>query len=109
MSQKITVAFWPQNLKTWSIISETIFFGKSLSINENLLFKFFGKRLANKNLPAVLMWFSYLTLLFLSIVSNLDKILEWTFICPASNACSISEVFTKYPSTLSFWWEGWER
>ena len=37
LSQKITVFFCPENLKTWSIISETTFFGYSLSINENLL------------------------------------------------------------------------
>ena len=36
LSQNITVVFCPQNLKTISIISETVFFGKSLSINENL-------------------------------------------------------------------------
>ena len=95
LSQNITVAFWPENLKTWSIISETIFFGKSLSINENLLLILFGKRFANKNLPAVLICFSNFIFPFSSTVLNLETILEWTFICPISRACSISEVLTK--------------
>ena len=37
LSQNITVVFCPQNLKTISIISETIFFGNNLSIKENLM------------------------------------------------------------------------
>ena len=36
-SQNITVSFWPQNLKIVSIISETFFFVKSLSIKVNLI------------------------------------------------------------------------
>ena len=91
----MTVDFWPQNLKTWSIISETTFLGKSLSTNENLLLILLGRIFANKNLPAVLINFSNFILPFSSIVLNLETILEWTFICPISNACSISEVLTK--------------
>ena len=102
LSQNMTVLFCPENLKTWSITSETIFFGNNLSIKENLLLIFFGKRLANKNLPAVLICFSCLILPFSSIVSNLDTILECTFICPLSKPWSISDMFVKYPSILSF-------
>ena len=58
LSQKMTVVFWPQNLKTISIISETVFFGKILSIKENLILLFFGNKLANRNLPAVEVYFS---------------------------------------------------
>ena len=35
LSQNITVFFCPVNLKTISIISETVLFGKTLSTNEN--------------------------------------------------------------------------
>ena len=42
LSQKMTVLFCPQNLKIWSITSETVFFGNNLSTKENLLFIFFG-------------------------------------------------------------------
>ena len=58
LSQKITVDFWPQNLKTISIISETIFLGSNLSTKENLILLFFGSKFANKNLPAVDVYFS---------------------------------------------------
>ena len=95
LSQKITVLFCPQNLKTRSMISETCFFDNILSIKENLMFDFFGKILANKNLPAVLVCFSNTMFPFSSIVSNLDIILEWTFIELQSKACSISDAFTK--------------
>ena len=64
LSQKITVVFWPQNLKTISIISETVFFGRILSINENLISLFLGRRFANKNLPAVYLYFSNFLFLF---------------------------------------------
>ena len=103
LSQKITVAFCPLNLNTWSIISETIFFGKSLSTKKNLLLTFFGKRFAKINLPAVLVYFSNLIFPFSSTVSNLETILEWTLIWSFSRANSISELFTKNPSTLSVW------
>ena len=95
LSQNITVDFWPQNLKTWSIISETTFFGNNLSINENLLLIFFGSKFANKNLPAVLICFSYLSFPSSPIVTNLETILEWTLIYPVSRACSISWLSTK--------------
>ena len=58
LSQKITVVFCPQNLKTISIISETVFFGKSLSTKENLILLFLGSKFANKNLPAVEVYFT---------------------------------------------------
>ena len=109
LSQNITVLFWPENLNTWSITSETIYFGSNLSTRANLLFKFFGIKFANKNLPAVLMSFSYFVYPFSSTVANLEAILEWTLIWPISKACSISEVFTLYPSTLSVCYGGWER
>ena len=80
LSQKMTVVFWPQNLKTISIISETVFFGKILSIKENLILLFFGNKLANRNLPAVEVYFSNFWLPFSSIVSNLDMIVLWTLI-----------------------------
>ena len=56
--------------------SETIFFGSNLSTRANLLFIFFGIKFANKNLPAVLICFSYLVLPFSSTVANLETILE---------------------------------
>ena len=76
LSQKITVLFCPQNLKTKSIISETCFFANILSTRENLMFRLFGKMLANKNLPAVLVYFSFTIFPFSLIVSNLEIILE---------------------------------
>ena len=103
LSQKITVLFWPVNLKTWSIISETTFLGKTLSIKENPVSLFFGKRFASKNLPAVLVCFSNFWFPFSSIVSNREIILEWIFILPDSKPCSISELFTKYPSIFFSW------
>ena len=90
LSQKITVPFWPQNLKTISIISETIFFGRTLSTNENLILWFFGSMLANKNLPAVLVYFSKISFPLESFVLNLEIILECTLIALLSRACSIS-------------------
>ena len=58
LSQKITVSFWPQYLKIVSITSDTFFLVNNLFTNENLILKFFGKTSANKNLPAVLVYFS---------------------------------------------------
>ena len=103
LSQNITVFFCPQNLKTISIISETIFLGNNLSIKENLISLFFGNKFARRNLPAVLVYFSIFRLPSLSTVSNLEIIVECTLIWPISNPCSISELFIKYPSILSFW------
>ena len=74
LSQKITVVFCPQNLKTMSIISETVFLGSNLSIKENLILKFLGNKLANRNLPAVVVYFSNFFLPSASTVSNLDII-----------------------------------
>ena len=59
-----------------SIISDTTFLGRTLSIKLNVISLFFGNKLANKNLPAVLVCFSTLTLPFSSTVSNLEIILE---------------------------------
>ena len=95
LSQKITVVFCPQNLNTWSIISETVFLGNSLSIIENLIFLFFGSKFANKNLPAVDVYFSNFLFPLSSIVSNLDIIVVWTFICPVERACSIASASIK--------------
>ena len=97
----MTVVFWPQNLKTISIISETVFFGKILSIKENLILLFFGNKLASKNLPAVEVYFSNFWLPFSSIVSNLEIIVLWTFIWPEESANSIWSAFKKYPAGLS--------
>ena len=74
LSQKITVVFCPQNLNTMSITSETTFLGNNLSTKENLISLFFGNKLANKNLPAVEVYFSNFLLPFSSIVSNLEII-----------------------------------
>ena len=74
LSQKITVVFWPQNLKTMSITSETTFFGNNLSTNENLISLFFGNKFASKNLPAVDVYFSNFLFPLSSTVSNLDII-----------------------------------
>ena len=101
LSQKMTVVFCPQNLNTISIISETTFLGKSLSIRENLISLFFGNKLANKNLPAVEVYFSNFLFPSLSTVSNLEIIVLWTFICPEDKANSIWSASTKYPSGLS--------
>ena len=57
LSQKITVDFWPQNLKIVSIISDTFFLVKSLSINVNFILLCLGKTFAKRNLPAVLTYF----------------------------------------------------
>ena len=70
-------------------------------IKENLMSLFFGNKLARRNLPTVLVYFSNFIFPFSSTVSNLDIILEWTFMLPDSKPCSISELFTKYPSTFS--------
>ena len=74
LSQNITVVFCPQNLNTTSIISETVFLGNNLSTKENLILLFFGSKFANKNLPAVDVYFSYFLLPFSSTVSILDII-----------------------------------
>ena len=74
LSQKITVVFCPQNLNTISITSETTFLGNNLSTKENFISLFFGNRFANKNLPAVDVYFSNFLLPFSSTVSNLDII-----------------------------------
>ena len=70
---------------------------------------FFGNKFAKRNLPAVLVYFSNLTFPLSSTVSNLEIILEWTFICLVSSACSISELFTKYPSIFLVWYGGWDK
>ena len=101
LSQKMTVVFWPQNLNTTSIISETTFFGNNLSTNENLMLWFFGNKFANKNLPAVDVYFSYFLLPFSSTVSNLDIIVLWTLICPDDKANSIWSESVKYPVDFS--------
>ena len=92
LSQKITVSFCPQNLKIVSITSETFFLVRSLFTKENLILGFFGKMLASKNLPAVLVYFSILELPSLSIVLKIDIILECRLIDLFSRACSISSI-----------------
>ena len=109
LSQYITVFFWPQNLNIESIISETIFFGKSLSTKENLISLFLGNKLASKNLPAVLVYFSTFVFPSSSIVSNLEITVECTFISPDSNPCSFSLQSVKYPSIFSVWKGGWDK
>ena len=74
LSQNITVVFCPQNLKTISIISDTVFLGSNLSTKENLILLFLGSKFANKNLPAVDVYFSYFLFPFSSTVSILDMI-----------------------------------
>ena len=101
LSQKITVVFCPQNLKTISITSETTFLGNNLSTKENLISLFFGNKFANKNLPAVEVYFSNFLLPCSSTVSNLDIIVLWTLIWPEDKANSIWSASTKYPSGLS--------
>ena len=60
LSQKITVSFCPQYLKITSITSDTFFLVRSLFTKLNLIFLFLGNTFANKNLPAVLVYFSSL-------------------------------------------------
>ena len=76
LSQKITVSFWPQYLKIVSITSDTFFLVNNLFTNENLILKFFGKTSANKNLPAVLVYFSVIDNPSLLIVLKVEIILE---------------------------------
>ena len=59
------------------------------------MFLCLGNKLARRNLPAVLVYFSIFLFPFSSAVSNLETIVEWTFIWPDSRPCSISELFTK--------------
>ena len=103
LSQKITVSFCPQNLKIVSITSETFFLVKSLLIRLNLMFLFFGKTFASKNLPAVLVYFSTLTVPSSLVVSNIEMIFECRLIELFSKACSISSTPEKIPfGFLSF-------
>ena len=96
-SQKITVSFCPQNLKTLSITSEIFFLERVLLIKSNLISLCFGKILEIINLPAVLSNFLNIKFPFSSLVSNLEMILEWIWMFPPSIACSISLIFKKYP------------
>ena len=89
------------NLNTKTITSDTTFFGNNLSLKENFMSLFFGNKLANKNLPAVEVYFSNFLLPFSSIVSNLEIIVLWTLISPEDNANSIWSALTKYPEGLS--------
>ena len=101
LSQNITVSFCPQNLKIVSITSETFFFVKSLSIKVNLILWCFGKTLANKNLPAVLVYFWFNLFPFSSTVSKTDTIFECKLIDLSSTACPISSMLEKIPFGLS--------
>ena len=101
LSQNITVSFWPQNLKIVSITSETFFFVRSLSIKVNFILLCFGRTLANKNLPAVLVYFCFILLPLSSTVSKTEIILEWRLIDFSSIACSISSILEKIPFGLS--------
>ena len=87
LSQKITVSFCPQYLNIVSITSDTFFLVKSLSTSVNLMLGFFGKRLASKNLPAVLVYFNLISLCFSSTVSNVEIIFVCKLIDLFSNAC----------------------
>ena len=101
LSQNITVVFCPQNLNTTSIISETVFLGSNLSTTENFILLFLGSKFANKNLPAVDVYFSYFLFPFSSTVSILDIIVLWTLIWSEAKANSIASTSTKYPAGLS--------
>ena len=97
LSQKITVSFWPQNLNIVSITSDTFFFVKSLFTVVNFILLLIGKTFANKNLPAVLVYFSITGLLSLSTVLNVEIIFECKLIDLFSRACSISSMFKNKP------------
>ena len=84
-----------------SIISETTFLGSNLSTRENLMLLFFGSKFANKNLPAVDVYFSNFLLPFSSTVSILYIIVLCTLIWSEANANSIASTSTKYPADLS--------
>ena len=101
LSQNKTVSFWPQNRKIVSITSETFFFAKSLSINVNLILWCFGKTLANKNLPAVLVYFWFTFLPFSSTVSKTDTIFECKLIDLSSIAWPISSILENIPLGFS--------
>ena len=101
LSQKITVSFWPQNLNTTSITSDICFFDSTLFTKSNLILLFLGNTFANKNLPAVLVYFKNFWFPSSSLVSNLETILVWMLISPLSNASMIWSVFKKYPWGLS--------
>ena len=64
---------------------------------------FFGSKLANKNLPAVVVYFSNFLFPLSSTVSKRETIVVWTLICPVERACSIASALIKYPSGLSVW------
>ena len=95
LSQKITVSFCPQNLNTTSITSEICFFDKILFTKSNLIFLFFGRIFANKNLPAVLIYFKNTWLPFSSLVSNLETIFVCMLILLFSRANVIWSLFKK--------------
>ena len=101
-SQKITVSFWPQNLNMVSIISETSFLVKSLSIIVNLILWFFGSTLANRNLPAVLVYFCVMLFPFSSTVSKIEIIFECKLISLFSMAWPISSMFENF--WLQYYW-----
>ena len=75
--------------------SETFFFVNSLFIKLNFIFSLIGKTLASKNLPAVLVYFSFTLFPSLSIVSKVETILECKLIDLFSSACSISSTVEK--------------
>ena len=70
LSQKITVSFCPQYLKIVSITSDTFFLVSNLFTKLNLILWFFGNTFANKNLPAVLVYFSVILFPSLSTVKK---------------------------------------
>ena len=97
LSQKITVSFWPQYLKIVSITSETFFLVNNLLTRLKLISLFKGRRLANKNLPAVLVYFSKIILPLESSVLNVEIIFECKLIDLFSKACSISSTVENIP------------
>ena len=97
LSQKITVSFCPQYLKIVSITSETFFFVNNLFTRLNLILLFFGSKLAKRNLPAVLEYFSIILSPLESTVSKVEIILECKLIDLFSKACSISSTLENIP------------
>ena len=83
--------------KIVSITSETFFLVNNLFTNENLILLLVGRILANKNLPAVLVYFSILIFPFSSNVLKVDIIFECKLIDLLSKACSISSIPAKIP------------
>ena len=95
-----------------SIISETSFLDKTLSIKANLILWCLGRMFDKINLPAVLLYLSETLLPFSSTVSYRQIISECKLILFTSIACSISLTFVKYPfgfEFLVFFSKDWDK